>query len=166
MYISNLGSGGGEEGPYNLPIEHLPLNSDSLLNDQRFSNLVQMQLANYFITDGFLQLPINVPATFFGSTITLSSPSQDNFNRIFYSTCSKELKFEGEGLQLAVPRKVYVPVLARVREGNSIFMDGEYILVIFSRHVLTDSENKAGYFAGGNCSIAVYRLPNRPLNRT
>ena len=164
IYASNLGSGGGTDGePYELPLEHLPVNSD-LADDKIFSNTVQLQLANYFVSSGFIQIPITVPGSL-GSSITLSSQALDKQNRSFYSVCSKELKFVGEGLQLAVPRKVYLPIIARVKEGNSVFMNGEYILVIFSRPVINEKENVTGYFANGNCSIAVYRFPNRPISR-
>jgi photosystem II stability/assembly factor-like uncharacterized protein len=165
LYISNLGAGGGTEGAYDLPLEHIPVDSDSITNDKRFSNFVRMQLANYFITSGFLELPVNVPGSFLGGTVTLSGPTQDSLLRQYYSTCSKELVFEGEGLQMAVPRKVYLPLVARVVGDNSTFMNGEYVLVIFSRPVMTDKENKTGYFSNGNCSISVYRFPNRPINR-
>jgi hypothetical protein len=165
LYVSNLGSGGGLEGPFDLPLEHIPVNSNSITDDRIFNNLVQLRLANYYVSSGFLQLPVNVPATFFGSSITLSSLTQDTLGRIFYSACSKELVFEGEGLQLAVPRKVYLPILGRIKNDNSIFMPGEYALTIFSRPVLTDRENKTGYFAQGNCSISIYRIPNRPISR-
>jgi hypothetical protein len=165
IYVSNLGSGGGVEGVYDLPLEHIPLNSSYIVNDKIFSNFVRMQLANYFVTGGFLELPINVPGSFRGSTITFSNPTQDSLSRAYYSTCSRELVIEGEGLQLAVPRKVYLPIIARVVGDNSMFMNGEYIFVIFSRSVLTDKENKTGYFSNGNCSISVYRFPNRPISR-
>lgn len=166
LYVSNLGSGGGAEGePYSLPLEHIPVNSATIMNDQIFNNFVQMQLANYMVSGGFMQLPVNVPGSFLGSPITLSGVTQDSQERIFYSACSRELVFETEGLQLAVPRKVYLPLVARVQGGNSLFMNGEYILVIFSRPVISDKGNKTGYFANGNCSISVYRLPNRPLSR-
>jgi photosystem II stability/assembly factor-like uncharacterized protein len=165
IYASNLGSGGGVEGAYGLPLEHIPVNSSSITNDKRFSNFVRMQLANYFITSGFLELPVNVPGSFLGGAITFSNPSQDSLSRTYYTSCSKELIFEGEGLQMAVPRKVYLPMIARVVGDNSTFMNGEYVLAIFSRPVVTDKENKTGYFSNGNCSISVYRFPNRPISR-
>jgi photosystem II stability/assembly factor-like uncharacterized protein len=166
LYVSNLGSGGGTEGePYSLPLEHIPVNSDTITNDQVFSNLVQLQLANYMVSGGFLQLPVNVPGSFLGSAVTFSGVTQDALGRIFYSTCSKELVFEAEGLQLAVPRKVYLPVVARVQGDNSLFMNGEYVLVIFSRPVVSDRENKTGYFTNGDCAVSVYRFPNRPISR-
>ena len=31
--------------------------------------------------------------------------------------------------------------------------------------ILTDKENKTGYFVNGNCSMSVYRFLNRPLSR-
>ena len=76
------------------------------------------------------------------------------------------MKFVSEGLQTAVGRKVYIPILARVNDPtNTMYLHGEYVMVIFSRAVLSEKENLTGYFSGGNCSIAVYRLPNKPISR-
>lgn len=166
VYVSNLGAGAGNDGEpheYNLALEHLPVNSD-LVDDKIFSNTIQMQMANSFISGGFIQIPVTVPGAL-GGSLVLSTPLLDKQNRSFYSACSKELKFAVEGLQVPVPRKVYLPLIARVKEGNSIFMGGEYIMVVFSRPVILDKENVTGYFASGNCSIAVYRFPNRPISR-
>jgi hypothetical protein len=38
-------------------------------------------------------------------------------------------------------------------------------LVIFSRGIITEKENRTGYFSYGKCSISIYRLPNRPISR-
>jgi photosystem II stability/assembly factor-like uncharacterized protein len=165
MYVSNLGSGGGTAGePYEIPLEHIPVNSSSIDNDNLFNNLIHMQLANYLIDSGFVQLPVTIPGNFSGKEFTLSSPTTDNLSRSFYSHCSCELKFRAEGLQKTVPRKIYLPMIAKVKN-SSLFMSGEYVLIIFSRPSITDKENITGYFTGGNCSISVYRLPNRPINR-
>jgi hypothetical protein len=164
IFVSNNGSGGGDEGiPYSLPIEHIPVNDPTITSDKIFSNFIHLELANYLTSGGFLQIPVLVPGTFFGSTVTLSSPALDSLNRAFYKACSQELQFKGEDLQTAVPRKVYLPVLARIVDGGSTFLKGEYVLTIFSRPVITEQENNTGYFSGEKCSISVYRLLNRPL---
>ena len=168
MYVSSLGTGGGSVvgSPYVNPLEHIPVNTPSITNDNRFSNFVQMKLANYFVDSGFLQLPI-LNGNTSGSNITLSAPINDALNRPFYSTSSKEMKFLTEGLQLSIPRKIYVPVLARVKDNsNPIFLKDEFVLLIFSRQTQTDKENVTGYYAGGDCSISVYRIPNKPLIRS
>lgn len=165
IYVSNLGSGGGRtSSPYDLPLEHLPING-SLDDDKIFSNFIDLKLSNYFVTTGFLKVPASKPASFNNSSITLSSPSLDNLGRAYFSQCSQTLKFEGESLQIPVARKVFIPVLARVGENTSTFVKNEYILLIFSRSVLTENENITGWYSGGNSVIAVYRLPNRPLSR-
>ena len=166
LYVSTSGLGGGMEGePYVLPLEQIAINDVNIANDQQFNNLIQMKFANFMVDSGFVQLPVTIPGNFYGSTITLSSPSYDNLKRTFYSVCSNELKFQAEGLQLPVARKVYIPILARVMDASGLFLKGEYVLLIFSRPVSTDAENKTGYFANSNCSISVYRLSNRPLSR-
>jgi len=166
VYVSTAGSGGGTESePYDLPIEQIPVNDLTLTTDQIFSNFIQMKFSNFMVDKGFVQMPAIIPGNFYGSTITLSSPSQDALGRTFYSACSRELKFQAEGLQIPAPRKVYVPILARVASANSLYMAGEYVLLVFSRPVLTETENMTGYFSGGKCSISVYRLPNKPISR-
>jgi len=166
IFISTAGSGGGPESePYVLPIEQIPVNDLTLTTDQTFSNFIQMKFSNFMVDKGFVQMPAIIPGNFYGSTITLSSPSQDALGRTFYSACSRELKFQAEGLQIPAPRKVYVPILARVASANSLYMAGEYVLVVFSRPVLTETENVTGYFPNGNCSISVYRILNRPISR-
>jgi photosystem II stability/assembly factor-like uncharacterized protein len=165
IYISNLGSGGGRiSSPYDLPLEHLPING-SLDDDKVFSNFIDLKLSNYFISTGFAKILAVKPASFNNTSITLSNPLEDNLGRTYFAQCSQELKFEGEGLQTPVARKVFIPVLARVGENTSAFMKNEYILLIFSRSVLTENENITGWYSGGNSAIAVYRLPNRPLSR-
>ena len=165
MYISDAGDGGGLIGsPYSKPIEQISIN-DSAINDTLFNNKEPLQFNNCKILSGFAQLQVIVPGHFSGESFTLSGVSVDSKFRSFYTTCSREMTLESEGLQFPVGRKVYFPVIMRVNDPtNRIFMQGEYVMVIFSRPSF-DMENKTGYFSGGNCSISVYRLNNRPISR-
>jgi hypothetical protein len=101
----------------------------------------------------------------FYEAIRFSSPSVDQNSRPFYSQCSQKISFTAEGLQLAIPRKVYIPVIVKVKNSNTIFTANEYLMAIFSRTILTDKENKTGIFANGNCAVSVYRLQNRPIKK-
>jgi photosystem II stability/assembly factor-like uncharacterized protein len=166
MYVSNLGSGGGTEGqPYLTPLQHIPIADPTIIGDSIFSNLDPLQFANFTVESGFIQLPVYVPGSF-GDIITFSVAAIDKVPRSYYSVASKEVIFQSEGLQLALPRKVFFATVARVNDpSNRIYMHGEYVILIFSRGVISETENQTGYYAGGNCSISIYRLPNRPISR-
>jgi photosystem II stability/assembly factor-like uncharacterized protein len=166
IYVSNLGSGGGISGePYLTPLQHIPIKNTTIVGDTIFSNLSSLQFSNFTIDTGFAQVPVNIPGSFSG-TITFSETAVDRVFRTFYSVASKESIFSCEGLQFAVPRKIFLPIIAQVDDPtNRIFMQGEYLLVIFSRAVISESENITGYFSNGDCSISIYRLPNRPISR-
>jgi hypothetical protein len=167
MYISNLGSGGGITGePYLTPLQHIPIGDPTIVaGDNIFSNIDFMQFSNFSIDSGFAQVPVSIPGSF-ADSIVLSSATLDAAVRSFYSIAFKEFIFSGEGLQFSTPRKVFLPIIARVNDPtNKIYMHGEYVLVIFSRGIITETENRTGYFSNGNCSISIYRLPNRPISR-
>jgi photosystem II stability/assembly factor-like uncharacterized protein len=166
MYISNLGSGGGVQGvPYLTPLQHIPVNDSSIDGDSIFNNKDPMHFSNVTIDTGYVQMPIYIPGSFSGN-ITLSEPTLDKVSRPFYSKVSKEISFTCEGLQVSAPRKIFIPMIARIEDKlNRIYMHGEYVLLIFSRSAFSDRENKGGYFSGGNCSVSVYRIPNRPISR-
>lgn len=166
MYVSNLGTGGGTEGePYGNPLEHIPVNDSLIGSDGIFNNLNPMRFHNFMVDSGFVQLPIKVPGTFEDS-FTLSTPIVDNLGRAFYSTCSISPQFSAEGLIVGVPRKAYIPVLTRVlNASDNKLLVGEYLMVIFSRPLTSERENTVGYTSGGNDSIAVYRLPNKPIGK-
>lgn len=164
--VSALGSGGSGGEPYSNPMEFIPTNNSTILNDGFFSNYDKLRFSSFSVDSGFVSMPAIIPKKF-SDTITLSSLTVDNMNRPFYSACSEQFEVFVEGLQMALPRKVYLPVLARVKDpSNTIFMTGEYVLVVFCRTFTTETENSVGYISGNHDSIAVYRLPNRPMSRT
>jgi hypothetical protein len=141
------------------------VNSNFIVNDGYFHNLNPFRFHNYSVDTGFVQLPVVVPGTF-QQSFTLSSPAADSLNRSYYSVCSIEPEFSAEGLLVGTPRKSYLPVLVRVLESSDLkLLRGEYLMLIFSRPLNTEKENSAGYTSGGDDSIAVYRLPNKPLGR-
>lgn len=165
MYVSNLGTGGGTAGsPYNNPIEHIPI-GDPTINSNLFSNQVPLQFRNFSIDTGIAQLPYYIPANF-GQEITLSVIDQDGQGRTFYSVSSKEFDIATEGLQIPTLRKVYIPAIAQVTSSSdNKLLVGEYIMVIFSRTLDTETENTTGFDADGTDIVAVYRLPNKPISR-
>jgi photosystem II stability/assembly factor-like uncharacterized protein len=162
IYVSNLGTGGGTTGiPFENPLVNIPTNGSA--DDNLFTNFLDIQLSNYFTDTGFVGLPVTVPGDL-ESILTLSSPTTDNAGRSYYLQCSSEVIFVAEGLKSPIPRKIYLPIIAQVRGINSLFENGEYILIIFSRYTITEKENITGFFNNGNCTISVYRLPNRPIS--
>jgi len=165
IYVSNNGSTGGVAGqPYTTPIEQIPIN-DILLEENLLYNNESLRFNNLSVDTGMVSLPVYVPGSF-GESFTLSAPSVDSLGRTFYSICSREFEFSTEGMGLSVPRKVYMPVLARVcDENNNIFKNGEYLMVIFSRTYITEKNNSVGYQVGSTDALAVYRIQNKPLSR-
>lgn len=165
VYVSTLGSGGSGGEPYSNPMEFIPTNNSTILNDGFFSNYDKLRFSSFSVDSGFVSMPATIPKKF-SDTITLSSLTVDNMNRPFYSACSEQFEVSVEGLQMAIPRKVYLPVLARIKDPTStIFMTGEYVLVVFCRTFMTETTNSTGFISGNHDSIAVYRLPNRPMSR-
>jgi hypothetical protein len=164
LFVSNLGPTGGIAGePYELPFEHIAINDD--ITDSMFCNKLYLKIADMLINSGFAQIPVTIPGNFIGQSLTFSGASSDMQSRAFYSICSQDISFSAEGLQLAVPRKVYIPIIAKVKTASNIFIADEYLMIILSRTVLTDKENRTGMFADSNCSASVYRLPNRPMKK-
>ena len=110
-------------------------------------------------------MPVYVPGSF-GEDLELSIIAEDNNQRAFYSVCSKDFQFITEGLKIAVPRKIFIGVIARVKESSDgKLLKGEYILLIISRNELLELGNYTGYSADDKSVIAVYRLPNKPIVR-
>ena len=144
MYISDLGDGGGIAGePYSKPIEQIPINNTAI-SDAILNNQIPLQFNSCTITGGFAQLQVTIPGKLSGESFTLSGSAVDSKSRSFYGACSREMTFETEGLQFPVGRKVYLPTIMRVNDPtNSILMNGEYVLVVFSRPSF-ETENKTG----------------------
>lgn len=163
VIVSTLGIAGGAAGsPYDNPIEHIPVNgtiTTGVPEDAYLGNYDPLCFHNYSIDSGYVRLPTLIPAGV-GQQITLSSASTDAAGRTFYQTCSVDTQFSAEGLVTTVPRKVYAPILARVKAcSDGHFEVGEYVLVVFSKSTASDKENTVG----SSDAIGVYRLPNKPI---
>jgi len=182
VYITNLGTGSSDVivgEPYAIPAEHIPVNSKEVFNDNFFSNVDDLDFANFRIDTGFVKLPAIV-SQYIGEDLVLSMPNNigDKLGRPFYQKCSLDVISHCEDLTISTPRKVFIPFLARVRS-NMIypFLRGELIMVIFSKTYRARSENKTGYYddtgteyqprytEDADTSISLYRLINKPLVR-
>jgi hypothetical protein len=182
LYVSNLGTGGTNavpKDPYENPIEHIPVNDDELGTDNIFSNVDDLDFTSYSIDTGFVKLPALISRKI-GEDVVLSSPNNvgDRLGRSFYSECSETFRFQGEALLHPVPRKVFVPMLARIRSDlTAPFIRGELVLLVFSKAFKArvedeigifddlNEEYSPGYFETADTSIGVYRLTNNPTVR-
>jgi photosystem II stability/assembly factor-like uncharacterized protein len=167
LNISNLGTGGSsfEQKPYDHPLIHIPTNDSLVSDDNEFYNMDLLRFSNFTIDSGFAQMPVFVPGSF-GEELELSIIAEDSDQRAFYSVCSKDFQFITEGLEIAVPRKVFIGVIARVKESSDgKLLRGEYVLLVISRNELLELGNYTGYSANDKSVIAVYRLPNKPIVR-
>jgi hypothetical protein len=165
--ISDLGSGGSLFGrePYNQPLTNIPVNDSYISSDDKFYNVEPMRFPTFSVDGGFAQLPVLVPGSL--GTLTFSNPLRDSQQRSYYSSCSKEFIFRTEGLLIGSPRKIFMGAIGRVNSSSdSRLLRGEYILVIFSRNALLDTDNFTGFKNNDNSVIALYRVPNRPITRT
>lgn len=182
VYVSNLGTGAtplvkGE--PYEIPVEHIGINDDSIANDNMFSNIDDMDFNSFSIDTGFVKLP-GIISENLAEDIILSEPNNvgDRLGRPFYKGCSQDVIFQAENLTLGTPRKVFVPMLARIRSQMvAPFLRGELVLLIFSKVYKARLENRTGFYEDNNIeyepgyteeaptSISVYRLTNKPIVR-
>jgi photosystem II stability/assembly factor-like uncharacterized protein len=182
VYISNLGTGSSSTivpEPYENPIEHISVNSNSFVNDNVFSNVDDINLANFTIDAGFIKLPAMV-ANCYSSDVTFSKPNNvgDALGRTFYTESSVRFIYESDTLSLSTPRKVFVPLLGRVRSDIlKPFQRGELVLIVMSKmykarpenrtgyYVDNNEEYKTGYFEEADTAICLYRLTNKPIVR-
>jgi len=182
VYVSNLGTGSSSSivpEPYENPIEHIAVNSSQFLSDNIFSNIDDINLVNFSVDTGFIKLPALISNNY-GGDITFSSPNNigDALGRSFYTASSKDVVFESESLSISTPRKVFVPMLGRVRSDIlKPFQRGELVLIIMSKVYKARPENRTGYFNDNNeeyrtgyfeeadTAINVYRLTNKPIVR-
>jgi len=167
IYISDLGTGGSlyDKSPYNNPLVHIPLNNPAMLTDDSFYSVEQMRFPSFSIDNGYVKLPVRVPGSF-GKEVTFSTVVSDTQKRAYYSACSKEALFTTDSMVTPAPRKIFLATVARVTScPDEKFLKGEYVMVIFSRSALMDTSNYTGYKANDKCTIAIYRLMNRPLSR-
>jgi len=182
VFITNLGTGAssvvfGE--PYEVPAEHIAVNDDSVNNDNVFSNIDDLDFSNFSVNTGFVRMP-GILSQYIGEDIELSSPNNvgDKVGRPYYSSCSVDVIAQAENVTQGTPRKVFVPMIARVRSDITYpIMRGELVLLIFSKVYKARLENKTGFFEDNDAeykpgyiedaetAISVYRLVNKPLLR-
>jgi len=182
VYVTNMGTGSSNivKGvPYAIPAEQIGVNDDTVVNDNMFSNVDDMDFATYSVDTGFVKLP-SIIANYVGEDITLSAPNNvgDRLGRSFYTACDTEVYAQAESMAISTPRKVFVPMLARVRSSvTSPVMRGELVLLVFSKvykarvenvtgsFVDEDEEYSPGYTEEAKTAVCVYRLTNKPLIR-
>jgi hypothetical protein len=182
VYVSNLGTGATnliKKEPYENPIQHIPVNDEELANDNIFSNVDDLDFTNFSVDTGFVKLP-GIVSRKIGEDVILSDPNNigDRLGRTFYTVASQEFRFQAEALIHPVPRKVFIPVLARIRSDiTSPFIRGELVLLVFSKVFKARTENEIGifddeneeyspgYFEEADTAIGVYRLLNSPTVR-
>lgn len=182
LYVSNLGTGATPDikgEPYESPIENIPVNDPDFLNENMFTNVDDLDFNNFSVDSGFVKLPAIIGRTV-GSFLTLSQPNNmgDKLGRAYYAACSEEFRIQAENMSIANPRKVFIPMLARVRSDvTSPFLRGELILLIFSKVYKARTENQVGFFEDedveyqsgylepAETSVGVYRLQNKPIVR-
>lgn len=182
VYVSNLGTGGTnkiKKDPYENPIEQIPVNDTELANDNIFSNVDDLDFTNFSVDTGLVKLPVLISRKI-GEDITLSKPNNigDRLGRTFYEECSQIFRFQAEALLHPVPRKVFIPMLVRVRSDlTKPFIRGEILMLVVSKvfkarinnevGFYTDEnvEYSPGYFEEADTAIGVYRLLNSPTVR-
>jgi hypothetical protein len=166
MYVSSLGDGGSlkDKAPYDNPLLHLPINDANFVENQIY-NIEPMRFSGFSIDSGFAKMPAFIPGSL-GSSFVLSSILKDYRDRYFYSVCGTEFKFVTDNLKIGEPRKIFIPILVRVKESSDdTLLKGEYLMMIVSRTAYLETDNYTGYEADGVSVMAVYRLPNKPIAR-
>lgn len=167
MYISNLGTGGSSVAgyPFSFPLINIPTNDLTITDDKEFYNIDLLRFSNFSVDSGFVQMPAYVPGNF-NEELVLSAIAQDNSERVFYNSCSKEFLFTTEGLKTAATRKMFIGAIGCVKEASDDkLLKGEYVLIVVSRNALMELNNYTGFETDGKSVIAVYRLPNKPIIR-
>ena len=182
VYITNMGTGSSNfvKGvPYIIPAEQIAVNDDTVVNDNMFSNVDDMDFATYSVDTGFIKHPAIV-SNFVGEDITLSAPNNvgDRLGRSFYTACDTQVYAQCESMAISTPRKVFVPMIGRVRSSTiSPLVRGELVLLVFSKVYKArvdnvtgwfddeDQEYAPGYTEEAKTAICVYRLTNKPLTR-
>ena len=182
VYVTNLGTGASNvvKGvPYVVPAEQIGVNDDTVVNDNMFSNVDDMDFATYSVDTGFVKLPATI-SNYVGEDITLSMPNNvgDRQGRSFYTICDVEVYAQSEGMSISTPRKVFIPMIGRVRSDvTSPVMRGELVLLLFSKVYKARTNNVTGWFEDTNeeyapgyterasTAVCVYRLTNKPIVR-
>lgn len=181
-YVTNMGTGASNfvKGmPYVIPAEQIGVNDDTVVSDNMFSNVDDMDFATYTVDTGFVRLP-SIISNYVGEDITLSAPNNvgDRMGRTFYTACDVEVHSQAEPMTISTPRKVFVPMVARVRSDvTSPLMRGELVLLVFSKVYKARVDNATGWYEDdgqeyspgyseeAKTAICVYRLTNKPIVR-
>jgi photosystem II stability/assembly factor-like uncharacterized protein len=182
VYVSNLGTGANPliKGlPYEIPVEHIAVNDPDIKSDNIFSNIDDLDFNNFSIDTGFVKMPAIISRKY-GGDLTLSNPNNvgDMMGRAYYSEASEEIVYQCESLTISSPRKVFTPMLARVRTDMvKPFVRGEIVLLILSKVYKARPDNITGYYEEletytteelnevPETAISVYKLNNRPIVR-
>jgi photosystem II stability/assembly factor-like uncharacterized protein len=182
VYVTNMGTGASNfvKGvPYIIPAEQIAVNDDTVFNDNMFSNVDDMDFATFSVDTGFVKLPAII-SNYVGEDITLSNPNNvgDRQGRSFYTECDIEVYVQCESMAISTPRKVFIPMIARVRSAvTSPVMRGELVLLVWSKVYKARIDNTTGWFQDdgqeyapgyteeANTAVCVYRLTNKPLMR-
>jgi hypothetical protein len=182
VFVTNLGTGASDlirGEPYAVPAEHIAVNDATVKNDNIFSNVDDLDFVNFRIDTGFVKLP-GILSQYIGEDIVLTNPNNvgDQVGRPYYATCSVDVIAQAENMTKGTPRKVFVPMIARVRSDITYpVMRGELVLVIFNKVYKARLDNKTGFFEDegeeyapgyveyAESAISIYRLVNKPLLR-
>jgi len=168
MYLSNLGTGGGLEGePYSNPLKDIAVNDDTVTAENFYYNVNGLDLSSFSVEGGFVSLPLRVFRNV-GESMTLSSPNNDKLGRSFYQNSDEKLVYTAEGMSLGNPRKIFVPMLARVQSDiTSPFVRGETVMVVVSKSLNTETTNEIRVGSDTtDTAVGVYRVPGLPLTRS
>ena len=168
MYISNLGYGGGlTSSLYMNPLKQISINDTSIGTESFFHNIFGLNMDNgLYEGGGILTMPMHLYRTVSGD-ITFSGPKSDNFGRHFYTLSDTQLLFKAPGLTLPNPRKIFVPMLAKVTSDvDSPVLRGEVVLLMVSQPRNTDLANTLSINSVlSTTCVSVYRIPGMPLLR-
>lgn len=171
--VSNIGFGGGELGyPYETPLIHIPVNHDTL-QDQDLSNFETIRLMGQNVETGFLRTGFMVPANF-SRRIHLYSKGVDSLGRPFYKNAATvisgnkipskdDLVVFGPDLAEAINHKsMYFSVARVVEASDSKLIPGELVMLVFTSttdgvDIMAGVSNQSSTFC-----VGVVRLPGNP----
>ena len=168
MYLSDLGYGGGlKSSLYSNPLKQIGINDPSIATESFFHNLFGLNMAGgLYEGGGILTLPMHLYRTA-GKDISLSGPTSDQFGRHMYTLSDTQLLFKAAGMTLPTPRKIFVPMLAKVTSSTtSPVLRGEVVLLVASQPRNTDLDNTLSINSTSSTAcVTIYRIPGMPLIR-
>lgn len=166
MAVSNLGTGGGTPSPFFTdPLTQIPV-YDTLSNESFFFNLFGLQMQSFTETQGYVTLPLRVSRNP-GSSIILANSGVDNMGRTFYRSASQTLLYKAEGMSLANPRKLMVPMIVKVVSSiTSPVVRGELLLAVATTYLNVELDNQFQLNSDvGTAAISLYKIPGMPILR-